>query len=128
VTDLDVATERVGNGTVLLVVTGEVDLESAPEFDRHLHAALDSGVSTVIVDLTECEFFDSSGLNVLARANHRHDGVQRLSLIAPRESFPRRVIEITQLDHMFRIYPERYTALKAAATHSNSDLEAHDHG
>jgi anti-anti-sigma factor len=64
------------DGVVVVVVRGEVDLMSAPEFEALVdEAILDGGVPRpVLVDLDECTFMDSSGLAVLLRARDRVEG------------------------------------------------------
>ena len=57
-------------GVVTVIVTGEVDLDTAPtvrdEVLRHLH-----GGASVHLDLGDVTFMDSSGLHVLLAASRR---------------------------------------------------------
>jgi anti-anti-sigma factor len=61
------------DGVAVVLVRGEVDLKSAPEFEALVgEAILDGGVPRpLLVDLQECTFMDSSGLAVLLRARDR---------------------------------------------------------
>ena len=54
----------VQDGTAVLAVQGEFDLDGADAFRRSRAEALRSA-SPIVVDLTECEFIDSTGLGVL---------------------------------------------------------------
>src|SRR4051794_12042374 len=60
------STSRSGDA-VVVAVSGELDLHSAPEMmtvlDEHLR---DPGTDVVVVDLTDVAFLGSSGLSVLA--------------------------------------------------------------
>src|SRR4051794_9170873 len=55
-----------------LVVTGEVDLLTAPDFISALGAAQEAAPD-VVVDLTEVRFMDSTGLRALLEARRRAD-------------------------------------------------------
>lgn len=55
-----------GEGSVVLSVTGEIDLSTADELQNALDGALDAtGTTEVCVDLTDVGFLDSAGLRVL---------------------------------------------------------------
>lgn len=51
--------------TLILKVTGEVDLSTAPLLDERLRLAETADASSVVVDLDQVVFMDSSGLHVL---------------------------------------------------------------
>jgi anti-sigma B factor antagonist len=51
--------------TLILKVSGELDLSSAPLLDKQLELAETSDAASVVVDLDQVEFMDSSGLQVL---------------------------------------------------------------
>lgn len=72
----DVGLERAPTATIV-TVTGEVDLFAAPALSGALDRALNAD-APVVVDLEDCTFFESSGLNALLvaelgaeRAGHR---------------------------------------------------------
>lgn len=56
---------------VVLAVSGELDLSSTPALEEEVGKAIECDASTVIVDLRELEFIDSTGLGVLVKANQR---------------------------------------------------------
>lgn len=66
-----------GDGRRLIAVRGELDLFTAPELRARIGRAIDGGVRKLVVDLSETEFVDSTGLGVLLSALKRirsHDG------------------------------------------------------
>ena len=63
---LDVRTD--GAATVI-VLGGELDLASSPALEGELENVLQSNADTVILDLRELDFMDSTGLSVLVRAH-----------------------------------------------------------
>jgi anti-sigma B factor antagonist len=55
---------------IRLVITGEVDLTTGPRLERELLRAESEGPG-VTVDLTQVDFFDSTGLQILLDADIR---------------------------------------------------------
>src|SRR5687767_2032780 len=89
---------RLDDSTHLVAVTGEIDLFTAPEFKQCLAAAIDDGVTSIVVDLTETSFVDSSSLGVLIGAHRRlaaRDGT--LTIVATNDAILK-TFRITGLD------------------------------
>ena len=111
--DLETKCELLEGGTYVVSVAGELDMYTAPRFKQTLLGALGSAPASVIVDLTECEFIDSSALNILigAREHLDGDGVSvGLSIVTPNPTI-RKVFQITGLDTLFAIHPSRAAAM-----------------
>jgi anti-anti-sigma factor len=62
---------RTEDRASVLAITGELDLSSGPELEKHLAEAFRSDAKQVIVDLRGLEFIDSTGLSVLVKANQQ---------------------------------------------------------
>jgi anti-anti-sigma factor len=61
------------DGSLMLLVQGELDIATAPQLDEALAQARETGAASIVVDLQAVSFIDSSGLNVLithTRGNH----------------------------------------------------------
>ena len=56
---------------LVLSISGELDLATAPLLQEHLLEATRSDVSKVVVDLERAIYIDSVGLGVLASAHNR---------------------------------------------------------
>jgi anti-anti-sigma factor len=56
---------------LVLSLSGELDLASAPLLQEHLLEAAQSDVSEVVVDLEHATYIDSAGLGVLVSAHNR---------------------------------------------------------
>lgn len=54
----------------MIAVRGELDLNTAPELEAPLDDAL-AGSPAIVVNLTDCEFIDSTGVALLVRAWQR---------------------------------------------------------
>lgn len=110
--DLKTKTERFADGTYVVSIAGELDLYTAPTFERELSSALGGGAEAIVVDLTACEFFDSTALGVLLRIRKGlADSPTVLSLVTPDRSSIRRVLEITGCDELFPTHATRVAAL-----------------
>jgi len=55
-------------GALLMLVEGEVDLWTSPRFREALAAAQASDAPSIVVDLDNVTFMDSSGLHMLVRS------------------------------------------------------------
>src|SRR5213082_1992154 len=59
------------DGEGRLVLTGELDLSSAPRLAERLHELEAGGPGLIVIDLRELRYMDSSGLRELFSANQR---------------------------------------------------------
>jgi anti-sigma B factor antagonist len=59
---------RPGLHTVIVEVTGEIDLSTARRLDEVLQSRIRSQVDEVVIDLSAVTFFSVAGLNSLLRA------------------------------------------------------------
>jgi anti-sigma B factor antagonist len=86
-------------------VAGEIDLFSAPELKQHLAAAVDGGAATVVVDLSDTTFLDSSSLGILISAHRRLEHQRgHLAVVCDNPSILK-TFQITGLDTVFLIAP-----------------------
>lgn len=92
----------------VITVTGEVDLASSPELDAMIERTLSD--KCLVVDLSRCTYIDSSALSVFVRT-YKSRGSQ-LRIVIPPESRIRRLFELTKLDVVLSIVPNRDAALR----------------
>jgi anti-sigma B factor antagonist len=90
--------EREARGTaVRLLLAGDLDLATAGEADLAILTAEESRPPLLILDLSELDFMDSTGLRVIISAASRaRDEARRLVLVKGPEAV-QRVFEITRL-------------------------------
>lgn len=106
--------ETLTNGLRLLAVSGELDLFSAPELKRGIASALEGEASSLIVDLTETAFIDSSGLAAIILAMKRaRDMGGQLVVVGGRVAGTFRV---AGLDQLITIVATREAALAELST------------
>jgi anti-anti-sigma factor len=100
-------------GVHVIAIRGELDLHTAPQ----LEARLERVDANLLLDLSDCEFIDSTGIGLIVRTWQRldaedGDGGSRLALCGPGDQV-RRLLEITGLESSLRTYAERDEALAA---------------
>jgi len=96
-----------------VAVRGEVDLSVVPELELALETAIMESDGAFVIDLTDLEFIDSTGLQVLLRARGllgRED--RALAVVCPHGPV-RRVFELSGLSELFAIYGSREEAAAA---------------
>lgn len=88
------------DGETVVAVAGELDLATAPLLGDIVDGLRDPGLETVVLDLADVEFCDSSGLSVLVRS-HR-EAEERGVRIVVRSPSPavRCLLEITRLQYL----------------------------
>jgi anti-sigma B factor antagonist len=109
--------EEIDGGIRSFSLTGELDHATAPELRGPLEAALDEGARSVLIDLTDCSFIDSTGLSVIVHAHGRLSdaaGDGRLEICCP-DAQVRRLLEITGIDRALGLHQTRDEALSALA-------------
>ena len=111
--NFDITTDEIGEGRYVISLSGEVDLYTAPEFKQQLLEVISQGAQTVIVDLTDTTFIDSTTLGVLVGGvkRLRPNGGQ-LSLVCSDRNITK-IFEITGLDRVFTIHATRDEAVEA---------------
>ena len=79
--DVPLRIETVGrDGSLVLVVEGELDIVSSPLLDEALTRARATGAASIVVDLAKISFIDSTGLHVLVNHARAENGRARISL------------------------------------------------
>ena len=103
---MELSVSRLPNGdTPVVAVSGEVDVYSAPELRERLSELLSAAEPSLIVNLAEVSFLDSTGIGTLVAGLNR--AVQfggTLTLVCDHERILK-LFRITGLDSVFAIRP-----------------------
>jgi len=105
-------TESELAGMSVLRARGEIDVASAPEFQTSLSEVIGQGAETIVVDLSDVSFIDSTGLGVLVGAETRareEDKGLRLVVTQPQIL---RLLELTGLDEVFTVLSSTRDAVR----------------
>lgn len=101
---LDVVVDP-GSGHTVVVVRGRIFADTVDPLRAALTPLLDTGRPRLVLDLSEVEICDSSGLNLIA-ASHQaaaaRGGWLRLAGLQP---IVRRVVNVTNLDRLVSVHP-----------------------
>ena len=112
--DEHVATERGQARTTILTMPAEMDLYSSARIHEDVLAALEPGVSTVIMDLTRTTHCDTAGLGKIALAR-RLATTRRIGLrvVIPPSSPVHMVLASAGLGQVLVVYATLGAALRA---------------
>lgn len=110
-TEFDVFEESLDERTHLINVRGEIHVSTAPQFSERLNEAIAGGKTAVVLDLTEVEFIDSTGLSVLLNGLRRVIRRQGAMALVCANPTVLRLFQITRLDTTFDIHPTRAAAV-----------------
>jgi anti-anti-sigma factor len=109
---------QLDDGVRVVAVRGELDLGTASDLEGPLEEAIAAKDASVLIDLSDCEFIDSTGIALIVRAWQRldraadGDGSGRVVICSDNEQV-RRVLEITGLELSIPIHGTRDEALAA---------------
>jgi anti-sigma B factor antagonist len=110
--EFSVRVENQGN-TVVLDVSGEVDMATAPKLEESIKAALEQRPEVLVVDLSGVGFLASAGMSVLIGGNQQAAGHTRFRLVATGTA-TLRPMELTGIATEFSIHPTRDHALRGS--------------
>ncbi|MDZ7679423.1 MAG: STAS domain-containing protein [Acidimicrobiales bacterium] len=97
---LDVEERPLGR---VLIVSGDLDVATAPQVRSEVVRLLGDGISDLVIDLTRVDFIDSFGLGVLVGALKRVRGAGGHLGLVITEPRVRKVFEVTGLDRVFEL-------------------------
>ncbi len=91
--------EAWSEGTVVLSVSGVLDMTTAPRLEEAIAAALSKRPTAVIVDLTAVDFLASAGMSVLVAARKTADDEIGFAVVgdSPATSRPLHLIGLADL-------------------------------
>jgi anti-anti-sigma factor len=103
---------RQDGRTAVFTPAGELDHHTADLLSEPLGAAVDTGAKRLVIDCSELEFCDSTGLNVLLGARLRAEAAGGEVLLAAMRPTVARVFEITGAEAVFTIHDTLDQALQ----------------
>ena len=103
----------VAGNIPVLRLSGELDLNSVPDVRRSIRALIDEGLVNFIINLTDLDFIDSSGLGVLVGGLARVREKQGEIKITCANKRILRIFEMTRLTQLFELYPTEEEAARS---------------
>src|ERR671936_2184128 len=95
----------------LVSLSGELDLYTAERVRAGIHEAGAVGADTVVIDLSEISFIDSTALGVLVQETKRLEGRGHSLVLVTNDPRTLRVFEVTGLDRVLRTFATLHDAL-----------------
>jgi anti-sigma B factor antagonist len=102
--DAGIRSFPLSRGVRLLAPAGDLDLYVSGDLRQQIFSAVADGVERLVVDLLDVSFIDSTALGVLADAAKRLRANAGSLAIVCRDRNILKVLEITGLSRLFRIY------------------------
>jgi anti-sigma B factor antagonist len=96
-----------------VAVSGELDIATAPALEAALEDAIRDSAGALVLDVTELEFVDSSGLSVLLRTRALLGREDRALVLVCPEGAVLRVLEVAGVTDLFSPYRTREAAAAA---------------
>jgi anti-anti-sigma factor len=107
--------ERWRDTTVIISCAGELDMNTAPDLERRIAVALQSGPTAMIVDLTRVGFLASHGMGVLVATHTRCSPGVRFAVAASGRA-TRRPMQLMGIADVISIHDSVEDAVAAVAT------------
>ncbi len=114
----DVQAEELDGGIRVFTVRGELDMNTASELEQALESALSDEKPAVMLNLSDCEFIDSTGIALIVRTWQRLDrdagngGKGKFVLCCVNHQV-RRLLKITGVESSITLHEQRQAALDA---------------
>jgi anti-sigma B factor antagonist len=111
--------EAEENGSLHTVsVAGELDQSTAPELRTVLADAIGEPAGGLLVDLSDCNFIDSTGLSLLVETKRRLAEDSRPFGVCCADADVRRLLELTGIDQAVSLFDTRDEAVATLSTAS----------
>jgi anti-sigma B factor antagonist len=104
----EVSSERGSEDAYVVRIAGELDISHEDEVRAELRRAIEQGNSGVVVDLTECEFIDSSGVRALLlgyEKQREENGEGNLLAVAADSEQILRILSVMGVDKVIPVKP-----------------------
>jgi anti-sigma B factor antagonist len=114
---IGVEIEQRDDDIVVARLTGELDISVAERARRKIADSVPSSARGVVVDTTDLEFMDSSGVSMLfALARQVSSHRQELRVVAPAGRPVARVLDIVEFDRAAPVHADVDSAAREMAT------------
>ena len=90
-------------GNRVIRVGGELDLSTVPALQEELEAAMSGPADAVVVDLSDLDFIDSTGIAAIVRAMGSSNGSERLKFVPSRAEGVNRVLKMTGVSERMQL-------------------------
>ena len=108
--------EREGDDVVVVGLTGELDISGAEPAGERIAEAMPSSARRLVIDMSELDFIDSSGVSMLfGLARRVASRRQELRVVAPEGKPVARVLDIVEFDRAAPVHTDVDSAVAEIA-------------
>ena len=111
---MQMTVSEVGSDLILTVIDRRIDAAVAVRFKDKMLELTQHDAKRIILDLSQVEFLDSSGLGAVVGSMKQLGRTRTLDLAGLTPTVEK-VFRITRMDRVFRIFPDAETALQDTA-------------
>jgi stage II sporulation protein AA (anti-sigma F factor antagonist) len=109
-----VSSQVISDHGAIVLVDGDLDMETAPQLERHLADQIADGHRHLVLDLTEATFLDSTALRVLiTTVAPLQDEADAAVVLAGTHGIVERALATSGIGQMFTSFPTRREAVAA---------------
>lgn len=120
---MNISTEQKAEKTLLRMQDERLDAHNSSELKTYLQRLLENGAHTLILDLSNVRFIDSSGLGALL-SGYKNASLRRAGfLLAGLQPRVHSMFELTRLERVFDIYPTIEDALAGNAEKTPNEAD-----
>ena len=109
---MQIVVDSMASNTAVIRLAGLLNAHTAPSLKEQISALINSGSSQLVLDLSEVEFIDSSGLAALVSGMKRARTQDGGFSIAGASEDILAVFRLTMLDKVFKFYSTPEEALE----------------
>jgi len=108
----ELAEEPLGASATCVTVSGELNIATAPDLRDRLTAAIDRGLTGLVLDLRNVTFMDSVAMATIIHVRTQLGGRGRLAVVLDAESYTQLVFEIAGLPRCLDLFETRDEAVR----------------
>lgn len=112
---MSLTSNDIGDSRVVTVNAERIDAAVAIQFKEDMRNETEAGPDRIVLDLSEVQFIDSSGLGAIVASMKQLDGGRSLDL-AGLTPMVDKVFRLTRMDTVFSLYPTLQDAIDLKAT------------
>ncbi|MGR3634510.1 MAG: STAS domain-containing protein [Shimia sp.] len=109
---MNLTSKTEGETRIVTVHETRIDASVAIQFKDRMREETDSAEGRVVLDLSQVDFIDSSGLGAIVAAMKQLGSKHRMDLSGLNENVDK-VFRLTRMDTVFKIHPSLEEALAA---------------
>ena len=109
---MKLSAKKAGDAVVVKFAENRLEARLADEFKKKLTYLIDKDFKKIAIDISSVKFIDSTGLGALVSALKLVGGEGDLVLAGVDEAVMK-VLSLTRMDRVFKIYPDARSAVEA---------------